>query len=411
MKFLLMASALSLSSIAAYFSIIGLSAIFPGSIFSIVVMATALELAKIIVAVWVHQNWGFISRLTKFYLSLAVVILMFITSMGIFGFLSKSHIEHNASSTFATQEISEIDRKIKFENESIERYKKIIEEKKSSVFYSENKNEGIRNQLLKDIEFINSRSDQEILDLNNKIDKLRGRIRELDSEVAILRSQKGGFFSSIESKIKKLQDQQLEERTSINSQISKLDDLILKSRSNSKSESTLIRNKISSIQSEKVEISESDLSFLDTQELKIKNSLALINNLNNRKFELENKQLIIENELGPIKYISELIYDFGGPKFDSGTSVRLVIMLIIVVFDPLAIVMIICAFSIHINKRVESTSQTIDVAKKINNFFKKIKQKKDSENIQETESDSTPSVNLPSKTKPKSKYTVEIKKT
>ena len=72
MKYLLLGSALSLSSIAAYFSIIGLSTIFPGSILSIVIMAIALELAKIVVAVWTHQNWKKISRLTKFYLCFSI---------------------------------------------------------------------------------------------------------------------------------------------------------------------------------------------------------------------------------------------------------------------------------------------------------------------------------------------------
>ena len=65
MKYFLLSSALSLSAIAAYFSIIGLSTIFPGSIVSIVVMAVALEVAKIVVAVWTHQNWKKISRQIK----------------------------------------------------------------------------------------------------------------------------------------------------------------------------------------------------------------------------------------------------------------------------------------------------------------------------------------------------------
>ena len=108
MAYLLLGSALLLSSIAAYFSVVGLSTIFPGSIVSIIVMAFGLELAKIIVAVWAHQNWKKISRLTKIYLSTSVIILMGITSMGIFGFLSKSHIEHSSSVSFSQNLIKEI---------------------------------------------------------------------------------------------------------------------------------------------------------------------------------------------------------------------------------------------------------------------------------------------------------------
>lgn len=346
MKILLIASALSLSSIAAYFSIVGLSAIFPGSIFSIITMATALELAKIIVAVWVHQNWRVISNLTKFYLTFAVFILMAITSMGIFGFLSKSHIEHNATSAFASQELSEIDRKIKFENESIVRYKEVLKQKNDSIYYVDDKNDQIKENLLKDISSLTLRLDKDIDDCNQKIDKARARLEYLDSEISEIRKQKGGFFSSTSSKVKKLQEQQAQERQELYSQIKTLDDSIIKYREDAKSEIKSIREKISNLSEQKTEISQEDLSFIEEQEKKINNSLNSIEKFNAKKFELENQQLKIENELGPIKYISELIYEFGGPKFDSGTSVRMVIMMIIVVFDPLAIVMIICAFSI-----------------------------------------------------------------
>ena len=346
MKILLIASALSLSSIAAYFSIVGLSAIFPGSIFSIITMATALELAKIIVAVWVHQNWRVISNLTKFYLTFAVFILMAITSMGIFGFLSKSHIEHNATSAFASQELSEIDRKIKFENESIVRYKEVLKQKNDSIYYVDDKNDQIKENLLKDISSLTLRLDKDINDCNQKIDKARIRLEYLDSEISEIRKQKGGFFSSTSSKVKKLQEQQAQERQELYSQIKTLDDSIIKYREDAKSEIKSIREKISNLSEQKTEISQEDLSFIEEQEKKINNSLNSIEKFNAKKFELENQQLKIENELGPIKYISELIYEFGGPKFDSGTSVRMVIMMIIVVFDPLAIVMIICAFSI-----------------------------------------------------------------
>lgn len=355
MKFLLTASALSLSSIAAYFSIIGLSAIFPGSIFSIITMATALELAKIIVAVWVHQNWNSISKLTKFYLTFSVLVLMAITSMGIFGFLSKSHIEHNATSAFASQELSEIDRKIKFENESIARYKEVLNQKNESIYYLDDKNDQIKENLLKDISSLTLRLDKDINDCNQKIDKARERLKFLDSEIAEIRKQKEGFFSSTSSKIKKLQEQQAQERQELHIQIKSLDDSIINYREDAKSEIKSIREKISDLGDQKVEISQEDLSFIEDQENKINTALANIEELNSRKFSLENQQLTIENELGPIKYISELIHEFGGPKFDSGTSVRMVIMMIIVVFDPLAIVMIICAFSTE-KKSLDNTS-------------------------------------------------------
>jgi len=87
-------SALSISCVGAYFSVLGLATIFPGSQISVVIMGIVLEIGKIIAAIWLHRNWKVAPWLVKGYLCFAVLVLMGITSLGIFGFLSKSHIEH-----------------------------------------------------------------------------------------------------------------------------------------------------------------------------------------------------------------------------------------------------------------------------------------------------------------------------
>jgi len=102
-------SALSISAVAAYFSILGLATIFPGSQTSVVIMGVVLEIGKIIAAIWLHRNWKIAPLLIKGYLSFAVVVLMGITSMGIFGFLSKSHIEHQAQVTHEQTMIETLD--------------------------------------------------------------------------------------------------------------------------------------------------------------------------------------------------------------------------------------------------------------------------------------------------------------
>ena len=104
--------ALSISAIAAYFSIIGLATIFPGSTTAVVIMGSVLEVGKIAAAVWLHRNWKQAPRLIKGYLTGAVLVLMGITSMGIFGFLSKAHIEHQHTLDKSTAIISQIDNKI-----------------------------------------------------------------------------------------------------------------------------------------------------------------------------------------------------------------------------------------------------------------------------------------------------------
>ena len=88
--------ALCISGIAAYYSIIGLTAIFAAAFLPIVLMGSVLEVGKILTTVWLHQNWHRSPKVIRAYLTTAVIVLMFITSMGVFGFLSKSHIEQSA---------------------------------------------------------------------------------------------------------------------------------------------------------------------------------------------------------------------------------------------------------------------------------------------------------------------------
>jgi len=87
--------AIALSSIAAFYSVIGLAQIFPGSFWPIILMGSVLEAAKLVTVSWLYNNWEETNRLMKYYFSIAIVLLMAITSMGIFGYLSRAHIESN----------------------------------------------------------------------------------------------------------------------------------------------------------------------------------------------------------------------------------------------------------------------------------------------------------------------------
>src|SRR5210317_1747871 len=91
-------SALAISAVAIYYSIAGLVAIFAAAALPIIIMGVALEVGKLVTAVWLHRYWSRATWWLKTYLSTAVFILMFITSMGIFGFLSKAHIEQTSLS-------------------------------------------------------------------------------------------------------------------------------------------------------------------------------------------------------------------------------------------------------------------------------------------------------------------------
>jgi hypothetical protein len=98
-------AAFLLSGIAAYYSVIGLALIFAGAFWPVVIMGSTLEFAKLITASWLYNNWQTANRLLKIYLTTAVVVLMLLTSMGIFGFLAKSHIDSTLESGSNTAEL------------------------------------------------------------------------------------------------------------------------------------------------------------------------------------------------------------------------------------------------------------------------------------------------------------------
>ena len=101
--FLTLLSALSISGVAIFYSVIGLATIFPGAFWPVVIMGSVLEVGKLVTASWLYRNWKHTRWLLKTYLTIAVVVLSLITSMGIFGFLSKAHLEQNLAEDTVTQ--------------------------------------------------------------------------------------------------------------------------------------------------------------------------------------------------------------------------------------------------------------------------------------------------------------------
>lgn len=282
---LVMFSALSLATVAAYFSIVGLTTIFPGAFWSIFVMGTTLEIGKLVTAVWLHRNWKKSQKLIKFYLTFSVVVLSLITSMGIFGFLSKSHIEQESSSSSISSQVSMLDNKLD-----------AIKTKKEST--------------QKQIESINLQKQED----TDFILKMNERLEVLDSLVAEVRN-KGGF--SVSKKMAEVQESQQNERSSI-----------INNKLNCQNRINSYINKIEEQLFPKLE-------SLDEEFLVIM--------LDKTKLDSEIKK--IEAEIGPIKYIAEIISDFGGPDVNSSAAVRMVILILIFVFDPLAILLVVASSS------------------------------------------------------------------
>ena len=130
---LLLFSALSVSVVAGWFSIVGLMAIFPAAAQPILAMGVVLEVAKLVTASWVYRYWNAGQKLLKAYFIVAVIILSVITSMGIFGFLSKAHLEHSVLTGDNTLQIERLDRQISSEQRRINDAQTVLDQLDETV--------------------------------------------------------------------------------------------------------------------------------------------------------------------------------------------------------------------------------------------------------------------------------------
>lgn len=236
---LLLFSALAVSTVAGYFSIVGLMAIFPAAAEPILAMGVVLEVAKLVTASWLYRYWNKTALAMKSYFTAAVIILSVITSMGIFGFLSKAHLEHSVSTGDNTLQVARLDRRIENEQRRVTDAQTVLDQLDTTV--------------------------QTLIDYD--------RIRGDDGAVATRESQ-------------------APEREQLNAAI---DDAI-----------------------------------------------AAIDLLSEEKLILDTEQLLIEVEVGPLLYVAEMIYG-NTDKETLDKTVRFVIILLILVFDPLAILLVVAA--------------------------------------------------------------------
>jgi len=251
-------SAISISVIAAGYSIIGLSTLFAGAVIPIIAMGSALEVGKLVAASWLYNNWRnkLVPKTIKAYLTFAVIVLIFITSMGIFGFLSKAHLDQVQPTSSNNIKIELIDNQIIQQEKIIERSNKTL--------------------------------------------------------------------TLLDSALEKYVDMEYVTRG-------------LKEREKQKPER-------------------------DALTLAINNASDVIAKLTTEKATLELEQDKIEAEVGPIKYIAELIYgDEAKDHFDK--AVRWVIIVLIFVFDPLAVLLLIAANISLRSRKVEKEEEDNKVQK------------------------------------------------
>ena len=195
LAWLLLLTGLTISAVAIYYSVVGLTAIFSAAVIPIIIMGSALEVGKLVCASWLKANWEQAPRFMKYYMISAVMVLMLITSMGIFGFLSKAHNDQNLVSGDVQSKIAIYDEKIKTARENIDANRKQLKQMdeavdqvmgRSSDEKGADKANAIRKSqqrdrqaLAKDIEA----NQRQIASLNDESAPIRAEVRKVEAEV------------------------------------------------------------------------------------------------------------------------------------------------------------------------------------------------------------------------------------
>ena len=408
--------ALTISGVAIFYSVIGLGAIFAAAKVPIYIMGGVLEVAKLVTASWLYQNWKNIPFLLKTYLTTAVGILMIITSLGIFGFLSKAHVEQ---STPAAETVAKIDRiaeqilrqestitnltnKIdrlqsgsatQNVDDQIDREQTIIdnadEKIAGEVTLIQKKIDNVQKQIDdiqtdadKKIDITRTDSKQAIAQLRTDADNIivaeQGKLNKLDQAVSDVLNANKSFFNE-EQAAAELKETQKSERNTIDVKINqtqkklagdiaqintqtdtkmtdiqatadnKINDLRSKIdgfnaeisvlQASVADEVALAKQRINEINTAAITAGEDAEGQIAQYEIQINTAYDAIDDLNADKFVAESKIRDLEAEVGPIKYIAQF-FDADG-EVDLERAVTWLIIVIMFVFDPLAVLLLI----------------------------------------------------------------------
>jgi hypothetical protein len=339
-------------------------------------MAGVLEVGKLLTASWLYRYWDETGILLKSYLSVAVAVLMLITSMGIFGYLSKAHLDQAGESGDAFAIVERLEGQVAREENKIS----ILEDRiaslqtgggidvSSSIQQQAEIRDGAWDRVQGDIDYaqgqIQSIRDQLVIDLKAQDDKLI----PLDSIVNSYASQgtvttetdAGGLFRSAETetvdnvaKANEVRRDQKEERDSISSEKDKLRSVaqfdinkqqanIDKYRQQAQTTITSANNEINNLRDSSSADQDGVLIKIDEYNIQIDTIYDGLIEIKDEKFEAESIVRELEKEVGPIKYVAQLVYgDDSASVLDK--AVRLFILLLVFVFDPLAVILIIAA--------------------------------------------------------------------
>tara|TARA_B100000427_G_C15502900_1_gene592755 strand:+ start:104 stop:1939 length:1836 start_codon:yes stop_codon:yes gene_type:complete len=336
-------SALSISGVAIFYSVIGLATIFPGAFWPVVIMGSVLEVGKLVTASWLYRNWKHTRFLLKSYLTIAVIVLSLITSMGIFGFLSKAHLEQNLAENTVNQRIEIINNKINSQETYIERQQLVIERAEKSLANTGKSNTdaiGIEQSSLKAIE---DKFKTLLAVETNTIKDLNARMNVLDKDVSDVLTANKQFFNE-EKAAKELKESQKEERAMINKQIIDAQNRIALLKEDYSKDTAIIQTRIDKLRAGDVDDKSDVYAQIKLAEANILTAQNTIDDLVVEREPLESKMIKLEAEVGPVKYIAALAVDWGVTnEVNTSEAVRWIILVIICVFDPLAVLLLVAA--------------------------------------------------------------------
>ena len=386
---LVLITALTISGVAIYYSIAGLVAIFAAAALPIMIMGGALEIGKLVTAVWLHRYWRQAVWWLKTYLTVAVVVLMFITSMGIFGFLSKAHIEQTSAGQESVAQVQRIEGEIERQQDIIVRAEQKIQKLETSNIGGDAniqaQIDAEQDRIDKAYERIQPAIDEQQKIIDSQATLYINELAKIDADMATLQgyidsgetakaqqmigaSADGIFGKKTADKIGDWQEQKQAERIELiekieqatnNPQAQAAAEEIKRLRTTAESQIAQSNELINRLRNQ---LGDTDKTAsidqeVDAQNLRIKNANDQIDTLIAEKYTIEGEYRKLEAEVGPIKYIAEFVYGEDADKNMLEEAVRWVIIVIIFVFDPLAVLLLIASqytFDFHRRSKDDS---------------------------------------------------------
>ena len=366
-------TALAIAGVAAWFSIVGLMLLFSGMPLSIAVMAGTLEVGKLLTASWLYRYWNETSIMLRSYLTAAVVILMVITSIGIYGYLSKAASDQAGDVGDAVAIVERIDAQIDREENKIA----LIEDRilsiggsvdvsasieaqedirdgawtrvQGDIDYNQEQINNVREQLTKDI----ATQDARLKALDDAVNEMASKSTEKiviqertfgqdDVQIIDYGERAQELKASQENERNEIRDEKIRLRDQASKDIKVFQDAIDNYRQQAQDDIKGANAEINRLRNQSSTQADDNINKINAFNEDIDAIYANIVTLKDEKFDAESKIRNLDREVGPIKYLAQLIY--GSEERDVlDQAIRLFILMLVFVFDPLAVMLVIAA--------------------------------------------------------------------